>query len=246
MNIKNVKSPIGKNQAGFVLFGAAALLFCFFALTFDISAQTKKKRKRTSPPVVTQQTPSPIGVPIIISRAEDIPSESQIIEPETQTENAPVSENQTDNNGIEDLKERVKSLESSKKNEYDEKQKRLLLNLDILTRAEQRAESLRKQLYELVEKESALKSRIQQIDDESRPDVIERSVALIGTLHPEELRETRKKNLDAEKLNLGKLLSQVELNRINLENNVQKSDALVEKLRSKLEKDIDDALTEDN
>jgi hypothetical protein len=235
--IWNVKLPV-------ILF--SVILVCLFGLTFDINAQTKKRKRKTQ--TVTQPTLPPIGVPIIISRAEDIPSETQIVVPETQPDSALNSENKVDNdsNGIEELKMRVKSLESTKKNEYDEKQKRLLLNLDILTRAEQRAESLRKQLYELIEKESTLKSRIQQIESDSRPDMIERSIALVGTLHPEELREVRKKNLEAERLNLGKLLSQIELNRINLENNVQKSDALVEKLRTKLEKDIDDALTDEN
>jgi hypothetical protein len=37
------------------------------------------------------------------------------------------------------IKRRIKSLESGSRNEYDEKQKRLLLNLDILSRAESRA-----------------------------------------------------------------------------------------------------------
>ena len=242
MNNKNMKSVIWNVKLPIVLF--SAILICLFGLTFDINAQTKK-RKRTTKSVATQPTPPPIGVPIIISRAEDIPSETQIVMQETQPDSEPNLEEKVDN-GIEELKTRVKSLESTKKNEYDEKQKRLLLNLDILTRAEQRAESLRKQLYELIEKESTLNARIQQIESDSRPEMIERSIALVGTLNPETLREIRKKNLDAEKLNLEKLLSQIELNRINLENNVQKSDALVEKLRDKLEKDIDDALTEEN
>ena len=245
MNDKNMKPAIWNFQLPIVLF--SAILLCLVGLTVDTNAQTKK-RKRTTQTVATQPTPPPLGVPIIISRAEDIPSETNIVVPETQPDPTPTLDEKIDkvNSGIKDLKTRVKSLESTQKNEYDEKQKRLLLNLDILTRAEQRAESLRKQLYELIEKESTIKTRIQQIESDSRPDMIERSVALVGTLHPEELREVRKKNLEAEKLNLGKLLSQIELNRINLEANVQKSDALVEKLRTKLEKDIDDALTDED
>ncbi|MDQ3181712.1 MAG: hypothetical protein M3Q33_14490 [Acidobacteriota bacterium] len=234
----NVQSPL-------VLFSVIALI-CLFGLTFDTNAQTKRRKRTTT--TVTQPTPPPIGVPIIISRAEDIPSETQIIVPETQPESEPNLEDKIDNanSGIKELKTRVKSLESTKRNEYDEKQKRLLLNLDILSRAEQRAENLRKQLYELIEKESTLKARIEQIDSDTRPEMIERSIALVGTLHPEELRDVRRKNLQAEKLNLEKLLAQIESNRTNLESNVQKSDALVEKLRTKLEKDIDDALTEEN
>lgn len=245
MNNKSMEYGIWNIKLSLILFSTMAILVCLFAFDIDVNGQTKK-RKRTKPSVVTQPTPPPIGVPIIISRAEDIQGETQIVVPETQTEPTPTLDEKVDNNGIEELKMRVKSLESTQKSEYDQKQKRLLLNLDILTRAEQRAESLRKQLYEFIERESTLKARIQQIESDSRPDVIERSIALVGTLHPEELREVRKKNLEAERLNLGKLLSQIELNRINLENNVQRSDALVEKLRTKLEKDIDDALTEDN
>ena len=241
----NMKFGIWNMKSSLVLF--SAILVCLFGLTFDITAQTKK-RKKTTQAVVPQRTPPPLGVPIIISRAEDIPSETQIVVPETQPEPTPTLDEKIDkvNNGIKDLKTRVKSLESTKQNEYDEKQKRLLLNLDILSRAEQRAENLRKQLYDLIDKENTIKSRIEQIDNDSRPEMIERSIALVGTLHPEELREVRKKSLQAEKVNLETLLAQIVSNRANLETNVQKSDALVEKLRTKLEKDIDDALTEEN
>jgi hypothetical protein len=60
------------------------------------------------------------------------------------------------------LNARIKSLESGSRNQYDEKQKRLLLNLDILSRAESRAESLRKQLFEIVEKEATVRTRLEQ------------------------------------------------------------------------------------
>jgi hypothetical protein len=138
----------------------------------------------------------------------------------------------------------MKSLESSKQNAYDDRQKRLLLNLDILTRAEQRAESLRKQLFELVEKENSMKLKLETIDYDARPEMIERQVAFAGSLRPEELREARRKNLDAEKRNLSNLLVEIQATRTSLEQNVQKADQLVEKLRAVLEKDIDDALNE--
>lgn len=241
----NMKYGIWSLKSSLVLF--SAILVCLLGLTFDTGAQTKK-RKKTTQAVVPQPTPPPLGVPIIISRAEDIPSENQIIVPETQTDSSSTMEDKIDevNSGIKDLKTRVKSLESTKKNEYDEKQKRLLLNLDILSRAEQRSENLRKQLYDLIDKENSIKSRLEQINNDSRPEMIERSVALVGTLHPEDLREARKKSLQAERTNLETLLNQIVANRANLEANVQKSDTLVDKLRSKLEKDIDDALTDGN
>lgn len=240
----NMKFGIWNLKTTIVLF--SAMLICLSGFGFDINAQTKK-RKKTTQAVVPQPTPPPIGVPIIISRAADIPSENQIIVPETQTDATPTMEDKIDqvNSGITDLKTRVKSLESTKQNEYDEKQKRLLLNLDILSRAEQRSENLRKQLYDLIDKENSIRSRLEQINNDSRPEMIERSVALVGTLHPEDLRDARKKSLQGERANLETLLNQIVTNRANLETNVQKSDTLVDKLRSKLEKDIDDALTDE-
>jgi hypothetical protein len=144
------------------------------------------------------------------------------------------------------MSERIRQLESGMKNGYDEKQKRLLLNLDILTKAEQRSESLRKQRFELVEKESTIRTRLDQIESDIRPETIERGVALMGTLRPEELREARRKSLDTERRNLQSLLVEVQANRAALEQTVVKADQLVEKLRTKMESDIDKALDDDS
>ena len=70
---------------------------------------------------------------------------------------------------LRDLQSRIKKLETGQKNDYEEKQKRLLTNLDILTKAEQRSESLRKQRFEMIEKENSIRTRIDQIDVDSRP-----------------------------------------------------------------------------
>ena len=140
---------------------------------------------------------------------------------------------------------RVKKLESTQKNDYDEKQKRLLLNLDILTRSEQRAEALRKDLFEMIEKENAVKSKLDQIEYDIRPEMIERTLQLAGSMRPEEIREMKRKSLLAEKANMQAIMVQIQATRANLATNVEKADALVEKLRTKLEKDIDDALADD-
>jgi hypothetical protein len=51
--------------------------------------------------------------------------------------------------------------------------------------------------------------------------------------------------LNAEKANLQSLLTEIQNTRSNLSLNLQKAEAVVEKLRAKLEKDIDDSLVED-
>lgn len=224
----------------------AMFLLCLGVSVFDAGAQTSKKRTRRVrqpvvilPPVPQQQQTDPE----IVSRAGEENQNQIFVQPASQNQaTPPVDESDAE---IKDLRKRVKSLESTKKNEYDEKQKRLLLNLDILTRAETRSESLRKQLFDMIEKESGIKTRIEQLENDSRPEMIDRSVAFAGSLRPEEIRDARRKNMASEKQNLQSLLTGIQSSRAALESNVQKSDQLVEKLRFKLEKDIDNALVED-
>ncbi len=215
------------------------LLFASVMLVAAVSlaAQSAKPKPKplATPPVLTGAE--------IISRADDYvnvpvsPSKT----PEKPAEAASASESEI----VKELTERIRKLEASQKSDKDEKQKRLLLNLDILTRAEQRSESLRKQMFEMIEKENAIKARLDQLDIDMRPDVIERALQLNGSMRPEEVRESRRKTLTAEKTNLQALLTEIQNTRSNLSLNLQKAEVVVEKLRTKLEKDIDDSLTEE-
>lgn len=228
-----------------VLFGALFILFSVFLGAAQIDAQTKKKKKTTNSTAVLP-TPVPQMIPQIISRADEFPNENPLLVTEAPAEQTDSTEVKTDanNSNIDDLTTRIKALESDKKNEYDEKQKRLLLNLDILTRAESRAETLRKQLFEMIEKGNTIQTRIEQINYDLQPAMIERYAAFAGSLRPEQVREARQKSLESEKRNLESLLTQIQTSRKSLEDNVFKADYLVERLRTKLEKDIDDALVE--
>jgi hypothetical protein len=145
---------------------------------------------------------------------------------------------------IRDLNERVTRLENGQGAAGDEKQKRLLMNLDIITRAETRAEGLRKQLFEMIEKENTVKARLDQIEYEIRPEVIERTLQIGGSLRPEEIRDAKRRSLDSERNNLQALLTSIQSNRTNLEMNLARAEQMVEKLRAKLEKEIDDSLAD--
>lgn len=219
------------------------------AIALAVPAASQTRRKKTRPT-------APLPQPTVVTEADIYREQSrQIIEGTTQPTVQPTppaeqipetTDEKLDNIGkrLDELGQRIRSMESASKNDYDEKQKRLLLNLDILTRAEERAQSLRKQLYDLIERESAVKTRLEQLEFDLRPEMIDRQVAFAGTLRPEELREMRRKNLDVEKRNLQSLLVEIQSTRTNLETNVTRADQLVEKLRTKLEKDIDDALSD--
>lgn len=231
-----------------------ALVLCLLVLVSDTDAQTKRRKKRVNRTPVVSTTPQPTA-PSVVGENSRYLDGNQIVfgetttpqtttEPQTTEETAQTVDAEGETNvQIKELNSRIKKLESTKKGESDQKQQRLLLNLDILSRAESRAESLRKQLFEMIEKENSVKSRLEQIQYDARPELIERSVALAGSFRPEELRDQRKKSLDAEKRNLESLLTQIQTSRTTLESNVEKADALVEKVRSKLDKEIDDALT---
>ena len=222
-----------------IAFGA-----CLFAAV-EIDAQTPRRRTSTPIPAPTA-TPS-TSEPMIISRADEFPDEnSQAIPPDPNATRPTVDAASLVT--LEELGNRIKNLEAGRKVEKpdpDEKQKRVLLNLDILTRAEQRSESLRKQVFEMIEKENAVKTKLDTLDYDLRPEVIERSTALIGSLRPEEIRASRRKSLEAERTNLQSLLIEIQKTRAVLDINLQRSDALVEKLRLRFEKEIDAALAED-
>ena len=221
----------------------AAVLVVIAAFSSFSEAQTRRK-KTVKKPVPVAPPPPPIGDAEIISRADDrvLVEPGMVIQPDKK-EDPPVDPNVQK---IKDLNARLKKLEAGRVNEYDEQQKRLLLNLDILTRAEQRSESLRKQLFEMIEKENSVKTRLDQIASDLRPEAISRSSIFSGSMKPEEIRELRQKSLDSEKRNLEALLSEIQATRANIAVTLVKSDFLVDKLRLKLEKDIDGALAADD
>ncbi len=219
------------------IFGSLLLVT---ALVATANAQTAKKH-----------APKPLATPVptltgaeIISRAGDYedPASGQPVQKTPQKSPTATSTK------IRDLTDRVDRLESSSKKEDPEaKQRRMLLNLDILTRAETRAEGLRKEIFDMSEKENSIKTRLDQIDIDSQPEVIEHTLQLGGgSMHPEEVREARKKSLDAEKVNLQNLLTQLQNSKSAAELSLGKAELLVEKLRVKLDRDMENDFLKDD
>jgi hypothetical protein len=61
------------------------------------------------------------------------------------------------------------------------------------------ASTLKQQLLDLESKETGLRMRLEEIDEQLKPESIERELAGIGSTHPEELREHRRKLLTIER-----------------------------------------------
>lgn len=219
-----------------------ALLAVLFVLGVAVSSAAAQGTRARPKPLATP--PPTLSGAEIISRAIDESTVPIVVRPDGQ----PADQTETERSAeLKELRDRIKLLESTgKKNEYDEKQKRMVLNLDILTRAEQRSESLRKQHFEMIEKENTINSRLEQIDFDIRPEMIERTLRLAGSMRPEEIRDNRRKSLTAERTNLQSLLTDIQTTRANLNMNLLKSEQMVEKLRLKLEKDIDDSFLKED
>ena len=65
--------------------------------------------------------------------------------------------------------------------------------------AQERAASLRLQLTDVEAKQSELQTRLQQLEENLKQENIEHSLAGIGSTHPEELREHRRRQLEIER-----------------------------------------------
>jgi hypothetical protein len=93
-----------------------------------------------------------------------------------------------------------------------------------LTAAES-AEQLRAQLFEVQTKEEALRAHAQQLDEALKPENIERSLAGVGSTKPEELRESRRKQLQIERDGVESQLKVLETSRTRLEAAIREADA---------------------
>lgn len=227
--------------------GRIGIFAAFIVLVASAGLASAQRPTRT-----TRQTPRPTPTPIQITTDQIIGQEPgrPLVTPQDveQTPDATTAEppQASSSPTTEALLERIKALESSRPDKYDEQQKRLLMNLDILTRAEQRTENLRKQSFELMEKEAEVQSKLDQLEFQMRPEMINRvTTQMGGSMHPEEVREAKAKSLAAEQANQQKLLAEIQAARARVESGLQSSEQLVEKLRAKIEKDIDDALKTD-
>ena len=135
---------------------------------------------------------------------------------------------------LSDIADKFLPLISRAKDSVAENQNRISGSLGLLTQAEQRAEMLRKQLLELIEKETSYRSHITQIEEDMRPDNIERNLNPYGTTRTTELRDARRRVLENERRGYESLLLLTSQSRQRLDEDVRQADSLVSRLRQRL------------
>lgn len=91
--------------------------------------------------------------------------------------------------------------------------------------AAETAQRLRAELIEVQDREAGVRIRLQELDYELKPENIERHFAGVGSVHPEQLREMRHKQLQTEKDHLIVLLDQLAASRTRLESAITTADA---------------------
>ncbi len=233
-------------QCAFVL----ALLVLVSLCVVDVGAQRRKKRRvrhsRPRPvitnPVITNPTTAPAGEDKIISTADE---STATLDPTSEgadtlnnvtrsaTKKKPGTDQEQMQQTINSLSNQVTRL-TDKLSQMQEEQ-RSLLDMERLTRAEQRAETLRAQLRDVQAKQAELQSKMEQLEYALKPENIDRSVSLYGTTRPEEAREARRRQLDSERSRTQEQLTQLDASRVRLEQAITTADAQVDLLRQRLE-----------
>jgi len=89
----------------------------------------------------------------------------------------------------------------------------------------EQAQKLRSELSQLHDREAEIKIRLTELEYDLKPENIERHFAGFGSVHPEELREARRKQLQLEKDRLSGQLSEIDQNQARLETEIQLADS---------------------
>ncbi|HEX5704729.1 MAG TPA: hypothetical protein VFX97_16125 [Pyrinomonadaceae bacterium] len=211
-----------KSVRQLVMIAVAVLLLGVFLI--DSTAQRRRRSKRVRRPTTPQITNPPIYQP-----AEETNANTTTSDPAASPETVEDPQTKT----IRDLTSQVDKL-TNKISQMEESQ-RTLVDLERLSRAEQRSSDLWKQLREIEAQQANLQSRLEEIDYALRPENIDRSVAGYGSTRPEEVREQRRKQLEGEKLRTQKQLEQLTANRTRLETAIAAADTEVDRLRKRLD-----------
>jgi hypothetical protein len=229
-----------RSRSGFKSVAALALLSVLAWGAFEVQSQQQRRRpsRRATNPVRTTNVPAPQATPDYEPRVVSTAEEQSAQEGQTPSRtrrNRPVPAATPD----ETLRTMQTVLEEfgklNKKVDDLEKERRVDLIQERLTRAEQRAEGLQTQLRDVLEKESNLQAQMDRVDEQSRPESIERQAALTGTFRPDELRDTLRRQLDAEKRRLRTQLDVLQGSRTRLEAALNNADQLVQRLRTQLD-----------
>jgi chromosome segregation ATPase len=200
-------------------------------LLVDSAAQKRRRtRRRSSAPRITNPEiyqPSP---------GDNSNSNSS----ETSTTNGNSNSNSSQTEDPDSMKRTIRTLSNQvdrltdKLNDMQASQQSMV-DLERLSRSEQRSAQLRTELSGVQSKKSELAAHLEDIEFALKPENIERAATGIGTTRPEEVREQRRKQLESDRTRTQQQLDQLNASEARLQQAIATSDADVDRLQKKLD-----------
>lgn len=105
---------------------------------------------------------------------------------------------------------------------------------DRLVQEEQRVENLLAQMVAVGEKEAALQGRLEEINEQVRPENLEQ-LPIAGSLRPEQVREAARLRLTNEQNRVRSQLELLQQSRARLQSSLSVTELLVQSLRARLQ-----------
>jgi len=226
-----------------------AVVFVVGLFLVDASAQSRRRRRtrRVKRPVITnpaiydpstKTAPDGAATPEdkIISTADENPAETDTAAQKTRTAAKPTSDDEMQQT-ITKLADQVDKL-TDKLNQMQENDD-TRVDMERLTKAEQRAEALRAQLVDVESKLADLQAPLDRIEYSLKRENIGRATQGYGTVHPEEARDTRRRQLENERARVQSQIKILEGSKGRLEPAISMADSEVDLLRVKVQQQRD-------
>jgi septal ring factor EnvC (AmiA/AmiB activator) len=225
---------LNRSTRSLVIAVLSVLLIGLFLI--DSSAQRRRRRQRPRRATTPRITNPPIYQPATVDEANANANTSS----EEGAATSSPAQDPAANQDPDTMKKTINALSSqvdrltNKINQMEESQ-RLLVDLERLSRAEQRSAALWKELREVEGQQADLQARSEEVTYALKPENIDRSIAGYGTTRPEELRDARRRQLENEKVRVQKQLEQLTANHTRLEQAIAAAEAELERLRKRLD-----------
>lgn len=218
-----------------VTVGLAIFLISGFLLV-DSSAQKRKRKRRSSSSAPKITNPDIYQPPPVDNANANSSGDETNLNNNTNSNTSPArpgEDPEAMRKTIHSLSDQVDKL-NQKLGQMEESQ-RSLVDLERLSRAEQRSTQQHAELRDVQQKKADLEAHLEDVVFALKPENIERATAGYGSTRPEELREQRRKQLEGEKDRTQKQLDQLAANEQRLQQAIATSDAEVDKLQKKLD-----------
>ena len=194
-------------------------------LLVDSAAQKRKRTKRRpSAPRITNPEiyqPSPVETNAATDNTNANSNSAQPEDPESMKRTIRTLSNQVDK-----LNDKLSDIQASQTSMAD---------LERLSRAEQRSSQLRTELRDVQSKKGELEAHLEAVENDLKPENIERAVAGYGTTRPEQLREQRKKSLENDQTRTRTQIDQLTASESRIQQAIATQDVEIDRLQKKLE-----------